>query len=158
MPESASFDFIPVNFLPAQVTVERRADASLVLRSPEPLQAYARCLGEHLERWASERPAQTYLAQRRGETWCRPQDELFADERVREHVRLGLAQLKAEGGGSSTYATGALLLSEPASIDAGEITDKGYVNQRAVLERRAEWVAQLYDEPLSAAVISLKSA
>ena len=36
---------------------------------------------------------------------------------------------------------------EPPSIDAGEITDKGYLNQRAILERRAALVEQLYAEP-----------
>jgi feruloyl-CoA synthase len=35
-------------------------------------------------------------------------------------------------------------MSEPASIDANEITDKGYLNQRAVLERRAALVEKLY--------------
>jgi feruloyl-CoA synthase len=73
-----------------------------------------------------------------------PLDELLADARVRERVRAGLAKLKAEGGGSSTYATHAMFLTEPPSIDAGEITDKGYINQRAVLERRAALVEQLY--------------
>jgi feruloyl-CoA synthase len=68
----------------------------------------------------------------------------LADARVRERVRAGLAKLKAEGGGSSTYATHAMFLTEPPSIDAGEITDKGYINQRAVLERRAALVEQLY--------------
>jgi feruloyl-CoA synthase len=72
---------------------------------------------------------------------------------VREHVYAGLASLKAEGGGSSTYATHALFLIEPPSIDAGEITDKGYINQRAELERRAGLVEQLYDASLSAEVI-----
>lgn len=85
-----------------------------------------------------------------------PLTSVLADERVRERVRAGLAQLKAEGGGSSTYATGALFLLEPASIDAGEITDKGYLNQRAVLERRADLVARLYDEPLPDDVIAVK--
>jgi feruloyl-CoA synthase len=61
--------------------------------------------------------------------------------------------LKAAGGGSSTYATRALFLTELPQIDAGEITDKGYVNQRAVLERRAELVAQLYAATLSAEII-----
>ena len=37
-----------------------------------------------------------------------------------------------------------LFRSEPPSIDAGEITDKGYINQRAVLARRNERVAELY--------------
>jgi feruloyl-CoA synthase len=37
-----------------------------------------------------------------------------------------------------------MVMSEPPSIDANEITDKGYMNQRAVLERRAELVERLY--------------
>ena len=35
-------------------------------------------------------------------------------------------------------------MTEPPSIDANEITDKGYMNQRAVLERRAALVEKLY--------------
>jgi feruloyl-CoA synthase len=49
-------------------------------------------------------------------------------------------------------------LDEPLSIDAGELTDKGYVNQRAVLRRRATLVEQLYDTPLGASVIPLPRA
>jgi feruloyl-CoA synthase len=71
---------------------------------------------------------------------------LLADARVRNCVREGMRRLEAEGGGSSTYATRALLLSEMPSIDAGEVTDKGYINQRAVLERRAELLERLYDD------------
>jgi feruloyl-CoA synthase len=37
-------------------------------------------------------------------------------------------------------------LAEPASVDGGEITDKGYINQRAVLTRRAGAVAMLADD------------
>jgi feruloyl-CoA synthase len=40
----------------------------------------------------------------------------------------------------------ALLLAEPPSLDAGEITDKGYVNQRAVIRNRAALVERLYAE------------
>jgi feruloyl-CoA synthase len=66
---------------------------------------------------------------------------------VRAGIAAGLAKLKAQsGGGSSGYATRALLLAEPASVDAGEITDKGYINQRAVLTRRANAVAILEDD------------
>jgi feruloyl-CoA synthase len=79
----------------------------------------------------------------------------FCDERVRRRVRQGLQALQAEGGGSSTYATRALLLAEPPQIDAGEITDKGYLNQRIVLERRAQAVAQLYDIAITPAIITL---
>ena len=35
-------------------------------------------------------------------------------------------------------------MAEPPSIDANEITDKGYINQRAVLDRRAALVARLF--------------
>jgi feruloyl-CoA synthase len=37
-------------------------------------------------------------------------------------------------------------MTEPPSIDANEITDKGYMNQRAVLERRAALVEKLYSD------------
>ena len=37
-----------------------------------------------------------------------------------------------------------MLLSDAPSIDANEITDKGYINQRLALERRAADVARLY--------------
>jgi feruloyl-CoA synthase len=40
-----------------------------------------------------------------------------------------------------------LMLIDPPSIDAGEITDKGYLNQRAVLTQRAELVERLYADP-----------
>ncbi len=69
----------------------------------------------------------------------------LADQRVRDVVRQGMRTLKAEGGGSSTFATRALLMEEPPQIDAGEITDKGYINQRAVLDSRSLTVARLYD-------------
>jgi feruloyl-CoA synthase len=73
--------------------------------------------------------------------------EVIGHEKVREAVASGLARLRAQsGGGSSGHATRALLLAEPASVDGGEITDKGYVNQRAVLTRRAGAVATLEDD------------
>jgi feruloyl-CoA synthase len=73
-------------------------------------------------------------------------DEVIADHRVRAAIARGLAELKAQGGGSSSYATRALLLAEPPSVDDGEITDKGYLNQRAVLARRPDAVAVLEDD------------
>jgi feruloyl-CoA synthase len=74
---------------------------------------------------------------------------------VRARVHAGLWALAKRGGGSSTYATRALLMLEPASIDAGEITDKGYINQRAVLTRRAALVEMLYRTPLDPSVVTL---
>lgn len=64
---------------------------------------------------------------------------------VREHLANGLAKLKARGGGSSTFASRAMLLVDLPSVDGGEITDKGYLNQRAILTRRADAVTRLYD-------------
>lgn len=72
-------------------------------------------------------------------------NEVIAHDKVRSGIAQGLAKLKAQGGNSSGHATRALLLAEPASVDGGEITDKGYINQRAVLTRRAGAVAVLYD-------------
>jgi feruloyl-CoA synthase len=65
-------------------------------------------------------------------------------EVLRERVAKALAALKAEGGGSSMTIERVWLLDEPPSVDAGEITDKGYINQRAVLARRAAQVEALY--------------
>ena len=62
---------------------------------------------------------------------------------VRERLQAALGKLAAEGG-SSMHPRRLLVMTEPPSIDANEITDKGYINQRAVLERRAALVEKLY--------------
>ena len=72
-------------------------------------------------------------------------DEIIGHAKIRAAIGQGLAKLKAHGSNSSGHATRALLLAEPASVDGGEITDKGYINQRAVLTRRAGAVATLDD-------------
>jgi feruloyl-CoA synthase len=72
--------------------------------------------------------------------------DVTGNEKVRAAIALGLAKLKEKGAGSSTHATRALLLAEPASVDGGEITDKGYIHPRAVLTRRATAVAMLEDD------------
>ncbi|MFY9514275.1 MAG: feruloyl-CoA synthase [Rubrivivax sp.] len=56
----------------------------------------------------------------------------------------GLRRLNAEAAGSSGRVARVRLLREPPSADAGEITDKGYLNQRAVLTRRAAEIEALY--------------
>ncbi len=61
-----------------------------------------------------------------------------------------LARLKtfaAKGTGSSNSIRRAIILEEPPSLDAGEMTDKGSINQRAVLQRRAALVEELYRDP-----------
>jgi feruloyl-CoA synthase len=78
-----------------------------------------------------------------------PQAASMSREEQAARLREGLASMRAGGGGSSQVPTRALLLAEPPNADAGEITDKGYLNQRRVLERRAADVAALHagDDP-----------
>src|SRR4051794_10691658 len=72
--------------------------------------------------------------------------DVISHDKVCGSIAQGLAKLKAQSGNSSGHATRALLLAEIASVDGGEITDKGYINQRAVLTRRAGAVATLDDD------------
>ena len=63
---------------------------------------------------------------------------------VRDRIARGLASYNSRNPASSRALARALWLHEPPSIDANEITDKGYINQRAVLARRAAAVDELY--------------
>ncbi|OGA38487.1 MAG: feruloyl-CoA synthase [Betaproteobacteria bacterium RIFCSPLOWO2_12_FULL_68_19] len=71
---------------------------------------------------------------------------------IREKIASALKALAGEGG-SSMHPVRALVMAEPPSIDANEITDKGYINQRAVLERRAALVEKLHADPAPPEVI-----
>ncbi len=73
-----------------------------------------------------------------------PVEAVLAHPAVREAVQRGLERLRSEGQGSSGYGARAVLLIDPPSIDHGEITDKAYLNQRAVLDHRAAIVDALY--------------
>ena len=68
-------------------------------------------------------------------------------EEMAGYLREGLRALRDEGAGSSQTPTRALLLPDAPDAAAGEITDKGYVNQRLVLTRRAADVQALYAKP-----------
>lgn len=70
--------------------------------------------------------------------------DLLGHEKVRQTLRDDLAAHNSRNPASSTRIARVLLLTEALDIDAGEITDKGYVNQRAVLERRHALVERLY--------------
>ena len=84
-----------------------------------------------------------------------PAGKTLAPEALHAHIRQGLAALKGQGGGSSQSPTRALVLDEPPSLDAGEITDKGYINQRAVLQHRAHEVEVLFGGRRGSDVIQL---
>ena len=77
---------------------------------------------------------------------------------LRADLTAALDSLAAEGGGSSQRVERVVVLLDPPSLDAGEITDKGYVNQRAVRERRTAQVALLTDDPCPPQVVTRTSA
>jgi feruloyl-CoA synthase len=58
-----------LRYAPAEVQVERRADGAIILRSPQPLQPYARAVGDWLLHWYERAPERTFLAERKGESW-----------------------------------------------------------------------------------------
>jgi feruloyl-CoA synthase len=68
-----------------------------------------------------------------------------------------LKSLAREATGSSNRVARAILAVEPPSLDAGEITDKGSFNQRAVLDRRKDIVEKLYAPGPPAEVLTIES-
>jgi feruloyl-CoA synthase len=82
-------------------------------------------------------------------------DQLLNDARVRSEFQVRLSALAKQNPGSSTRVCRAVLMSELPSLDAGEMTDKGSINQRAVLARRAALVEELYTAPASARIIAI---
>jgi len=86
-----------------------------------------------------------------------PIDDLAAtasDPLIRDTFRERLVGFVAGSTGSSTRITRAVLLDTPLSIDRGEVTDKGSVNQRAVLEHRAKLIEDIYAGSSGAHVIT----
>ncbi len=82
-------------------------------------------------------------------------EQLVAEPAVRKALIDGLARHNAAVRGSSMRVARCLMLTEPPSIDANEITDKGYLNQRAVLAQRAALVERLHAGPAGADVIAI---
>jgi feruloyl-CoA synthase len=73
---------------------------------------------------------------------------------VREQFAARLTALAKATPGSSARVERILLMSEPPSMDKGEMTDKGSINQRAVLKNRAALVEELYALPVSSRIIA----
>ena len=82
-------------------------------------------------------------------------EDMLGRPAVRAALVEGLARHNRATQGSSMRIARALLMTEPPSIDANEITDKGYLNQRAVLTKRAALVERLHAEPPAADVIAI---
>ncbi len=70
--------------------------------------------------------------------------DVLASATVRSLFERLLNEFAKSSTGSSNRVVAAILLDEPPSIDAHEVTDKGSLNQRAVLENRAALVEELY--------------
>ncbi|MBO0753152.1 MAG: feruloyl-CoA synthase, partial [Bradyrhizobiaceae bacterium] len=76
-----------------------------------------------------------------------PPDAVLADPQVRQEFGLLLGSFARHGTGSSNRIARMAFLTVPPSLDAGEITDKGSINQRAMLRHRAAAVDALYATP-----------
>jgi feruloyl-CoA synthase len=82
-------------------------------------------------------------------------DAIVVAPKVREFVQKHFAAHNKVCGGSSSRIKRVILMTEPPSVDGHEITDKGYVNQRATMDRRADLVAKLYQNPPPPEVIEI---
>jgi feruloyl-CoA synthase len=99
-----------------------------------------------------------------GEAWreiapdCATLAEAVRDTRLIAWLQARLDTLAAAATGSSERVARARMLLDPLSLDAGEVTDKGSLNQRAIIERRAALIDALYDATPAPGVIVARYA
>jgi feruloyl-CoA synthase len=86
-----------------------------------------------------------------------PVGDVLANAGVRRVFEKLLNELAKTGTGSSTRILRAVLLDQQPSVDAHEATDKGSLNQKAVLRNRAALVEELYSDSPSARVIGIQA-
>jgi feruloyl-CoA synthase len=86
-----------------------------------------------------------------------PADVVLGSPVVRAAFQSALDALAAQSTGSSTFVTRAILLVDPPSMEAREITDKGSINQKSVLQHRAALVDELYSELPGPAILVAKA-
>jgi feruloyl-CoA synthase len=79
--------------------------------------------------------------------------EILACADVRSRFASLLETFNSKAGGSSGRLARLILMDDPPSLDSGEMTDKGSVNQRAVLSRRGAMVEELYAQNPSRRII-----
>ncbi|WP_084398121.1 feruloyl-CoA synthase [Henriciella aquimarina] len=96
------------------------------------------------------------------EAWCRRKternvgmDELTGDETVRAAVKAGLSAYNRAHPNAAKRVARILLQAEPPRPDAGEITEKGYINQGRVQSLRAQEVKRLYSTPYDDDIIDI---
>lgn len=82
-----------------------------------------------------------------------PAADVLTHPIVVQRFREALVALARESTGSSTFVERAVVLDQPPSLDAREVTDKGSINQKIVLQQRAALVEELYAQVPSARVL-----
>jgi feruloyl-CoA synthase len=82
-------------------------------------------------------------------------EEVVRHPKMIEAIQAKFAAHNKANSGSSTRIKRVLLMAEPPSVDGHEITDKGYVNQRATMERRKALVDKLYERTAPVEVIEI---
>jgi feruloyl-CoA synthase len=85
-----------------------------------------------------------------------PLHDIVAHPALRAEFQARLDALAKDATGSSTYAARAVVLDTPPSIDRSEVTDKGSINQRAVMAARPQVVEDLYTDPAPEHVLVAK--
>jgi feruloyl-CoA synthase len=85
-----------------------------------------------------------------------PAEAVFAHPETASQVRVFLERLALSATGSASRIVRALVVTEPPSIDVGEITDKGSLNQRVILRHRSSLVEALYADPKPAHVFEIQ--
>ncbi len=85
-------------------------------------------------------------------------DEVVSDPVFLKAYRAKVKALFAVSSGTSNQVPRATILTAPLSIDRGEVTDKGSVNQRIVLEHFAELVEKLYEDPPPSPIVTVWQA
>lgn len=81
-----------------------------------------------------------------GEAGALPLDRLISHPAISDWLRQRLSKHNADNSASSTRIRRVMLANQPPDIDAGETTDKGYINQRGILKNRSDLIARLYAE------------
>ena len=134
-----------MRFAPAEVDLEKRADGTLILRSPQKLGPYSRCITEWLMQWSDRDPARLFLAERKGEAWRRiSYREAYGDvRRIGQALldrRLGaekpVAILSDNGIDHALLALGAMHAGVPAApvSPAYSLMSKDYGKLKAIFE------------------------
>ena len=101
-------------------------------------------------------PNMTAAKEIAADTACTTPDEIINAPKVKAFLKERFAAHNREAGGSSNKIRRILLMSEPPSVDGHEITDKGYINQRATLERRKALADLLYEKALPDGVVEIE--